>query len=85
MAISLSSGEIIDPLGALTSQKLLRMVFPRAFEEDPLRLLRAVQFSARFGLAIEPQTLSAMKEKRRAHKNSFRRTRKPGTFKAHAG
>ncbi len=32
----------------------------RRFEEDQLRLLRAVRFAARFGFAIEPKTLAAM-------------------------
>ncbi len=34
----------------------------RRFEEDRLRLLRAVRFAARFGFAIEPVTHSAMRE-----------------------
>jgi putative nucleotidyltransferase with HDIG domain len=33
----------------------------RRFEEDQLRLLRAVRFAARFGFAIEKQTLAAMR------------------------
>lgn len=34
----------------------------RRFSEDKLRLLRAVRFSARFGYAIEPGTLAALRE-----------------------
>ena len=34
----------------------------RRFEEDQLRLLRAVRFAARFGFAIEPRTLAAMRK-----------------------
>jgi poly(A) polymerase len=33
----------------------------RRFEEDQLRLLRAVRFAARFGFAIEPVTFSAIR------------------------
>ncbi len=33
----------------------------RRFEEDRLRLLRAVRFAARFGFAIEPATLAAIR------------------------
>jgi poly(A) polymerase len=33
----------------------------RRFEEDQLRLLRAVRFAARFGFAIEPSTLAAIR------------------------
>jgi tRNA nucleotidyltransferase/poly(A) polymerase len=34
----------------------------RRFEEDHLRLLRAVRFAARFGFQIEPQTFAAIQE-----------------------
>ncbi|GAB4294063.1 MAG: HD domain-containing protein [Myxococcota bacterium] len=33
------------------------------FQEDALRLFRAVRFAARFGFAIEPKTFSALKER----------------------
>lgn len=63
MARDLQKGEIIDPFGGQEDlkNKILKQVFPQAFEEDPLRMLRAVQFSARFGLTIEPNTLQSMK------------------------
>ena len=34
----------------------------RRFEEDHLRMLRAVRFAARFGFAIEPATLAAIQQ-----------------------
>jgi len=63
MAMSLSDNEIIDPFGGRLDleRKILRMVFPRAFDEDPLRLVRAIQFAARFDLTIEDGTWEAMK------------------------
>jgi poly(A) polymerase/tRNA nucleotidyltransferase (CCA-adding enzyme) len=63
MALSLADGEIIDPYGGKSDlkKKILRMVFPRAFDEDPLRLVRAIQFTARFGLTIEKKTWEEMK------------------------
>lgn len=63
MAMSLSDGRIIDPFGGQRDleARVLRMVFPRAFEEDPLRLIRGIQFAARFALAIEPETWEAMR------------------------
>lgn len=63
MALSLANGKLIDPFcgRADLDRRILRMVFPRAFEEDPLRLVRAVQFAARFGLKIETSTWEAMK------------------------
>jgi putative nucleotidyltransferase with HDIG domain len=64
MAIETATGKLIDPFGGEEDLKArtLRMVFDRAFEEDPLRLLRAVQFAARFKLTVEPKTLEAMKK-----------------------
>lgn len=64
MAISFADGGLIDPFGgqADLKAKILRQVFPKAFVEDPLRLIRAVQFAARFDLTIEPITRQAMRE-----------------------
>ena len=63
MARELGSEKLIDPFhGEVDLQgRLLRMVSKRAFEEDPLRLMRGIQFAARFNLTIEPETLEAMK------------------------
>ncbi|MFO1464531.1 MAG: CCA tRNA nucleotidyltransferase [bacterium] len=62
MARELRSGELVDPFGGQADlrSRVLRQVFAESFVEDPLRLLRAVQFSARFGLSIESETLAAM-------------------------
>jgi len=64
MALNIETEELIDPFGGKKDldEKILRQVFPRAFEEDPLRLLRAIQFAARFGLAIEEETWASMRE-----------------------
>ncbi|HXF04653.1 MAG TPA: HD domain-containing protein [Blastocatellia bacterium] len=50
--------EIIDPFGGRTDlqRRLLRVVDPRTFAEDSLRVLRAMQLVARFELEIEPET-----------------------------
>ena len=52
------SGEIIDPFGgrADLENRVLRAVDAAHFGEDSLRVLRAMQFAGRFGLAIEPAT-----------------------------
>ncbi len=57
MAIDLNSGEFMDLFGGLDDLRegLIRHVGP-AFAEDPLRVLRAMQFAARFGFAIAPET-----------------------------
>ena len=52
------SGALLDPTGGIsdTQSLTLRHVGP-AFGEDPLRVLRAMQFIARFNLAPHPDTL----------------------------
>lgn len=64
MAYDLQREKLIDPLAGQKDlqNKILRMVFDAAFEEDPLRLVRAVQFTARFHLTIEEKTLKAMRQ-----------------------
>jgi tRNA nucleotidyltransferase (CCA-adding enzyme) len=60
-------GEIIDPFGGLEDlkNKIIRATSPKAFSEDPLRMIRAVQFAARFGFTIEPNTFNMIKENAR--------------------
>lgn len=52
------TGEITDPYGGMDdlSKKILRHVSER-FAEDPLRVLRGMQFVARFGLEPAPGTI----------------------------
>lgn len=52
------TGEIVDPYHGQDDlkNKILRVVDPTTFVEDPLRVLRAFQFVARFGLTVEPST-----------------------------
>jgi tRNA nucleotidyltransferase (CCA-adding enzyme) len=56
-------GKIIDPFNGIADLKagLLRHVAP-AFSEDPVRVLRAARFSARFGFRVAPETLTLMSE-----------------------
>jgi tRNA nucleotidyltransferase (CCA-adding enzyme) len=67
MAKDLATGKIIDPLNGKKDleNKTLRMTSAKAFEEDPLRMLRGIQFAARFEFEIEPETLQAMKDNSR--------------------
>lgn len=53
------AGEIIDVWGGRADLRagLLRAVDPSTFVEDSLRVLRAMQFAARFEFAIEPGTV----------------------------
>lgn len=56
-------GEVIDPCqGRQDIQKgMIRMVDANSLTDDPLRLLRAVRFSACFGFGIEESTAGEMK------------------------
>ncbi len=55
-------GRLIDPYGGEADLRagILRHVSP-AFSEDPVRILRAARFAARFGFTIAPETLQLMR------------------------
>jgi tRNA nucleotidyltransferase (CCA-adding enzyme) len=55
-------GKLIDPYNGVADLRagILRHVSP-AFGEDPVRILRAARFAARFGFAIAPETLELMR------------------------
>ena len=56
-------GNLIDPFNGQEDlkNKIIRIVNPVAFADDPLRMLRAVQFASRFGFVIEPTTMEMIK------------------------
>lgn len=58
------TGEIIDPFNGMVDiqNKTIRHVDDKTFKEDPLRVLRAAQFAARFGFEIAPETKQIMSE-----------------------
>ncbi len=58
------NGEIIDPFGGLEDikNKIIRATSPKAFAEDPLRMLRCIQFSSRFKFSIADETWSMILE-----------------------
>ncbi|MBF0491475.1 MAG: CCA tRNA nucleotidyltransferase [Deltaproteobacteria bacterium] len=62
MAKNLQTGEILDPFEGKKDleNKILRQVFEQSFVEDPLRMLRAVQFATRFSLHIEEKTFQSI-------------------------
>lgn len=63
IAINVRNNKIIDPFNGIEDLKkgLLRATDKTAFIEDPLRILRGIQFAARFSLNIETETLKLMK------------------------
>ena len=58
IGIDLATGTLLDPWGGVIdlNAKRIRHVSD-AFDEDPLRVLRACQFSARFGFQIAAETV----------------------------
>jgi poly(A) polymerase len=66
MALDPRSGSIVDPFSgqADLSSGIVRAVGDpvERFQEDPLRLLRAVRFASRLWFDIEPQTAAAISE-----------------------
>lgn len=61
------SGQIVDPFdgrGDLANGLIRAVGDPRQrFQEDGLRVVRAIRFASRFGFEIEPETMEAIKEK----------------------
>lgn len=62
LARALPSGELVDPFGGEADIRARRIdiLNPRAFEDDPLRMLRAAQFAARLEYDPTPATKAAM-------------------------
>ena len=60
-----ASGKIVDYVGGMDdlAKKHLRIIGDPMdrFKEDPIRILRALRFSARNSFEVEPQTLKALK------------------------
>ncbi|MCI6988452.1 MAG: CCA tRNA nucleotidyltransferase [Campylobacter sp.] len=56
--------QILDSYGGIADLQngILRVINESSFKEDSLRVLRAVQFGARFGFKIEPKSLKIMRE-----------------------
>jgi tRNA nucleotidyltransferase/poly(A) polymerase len=62
MAYELATGKFIDDTGGQQDLKrnVIRMLSPRAFVSDPVRLLRAFRLAACLNFTIEPNTLAAI-------------------------
>jgi tRNA nucleotidyltransferase (CCA-adding enzyme) len=58
-----ADGNLIDPHNGIADLRagILRHVSP-AFSEDPVRILRAARFAARFGFTIAAETLALMRD-----------------------
>tara|TARA_B100000767_G_C19755169_1_gene532635 strand:+ start:390 stop:1865 length:1476 start_codon:yes stop_codon:yes gene_type:complete len=65
IAKDVDTGKILDTDGKGMKDiknKEIRMISPTSFSDDPLRMLRAVQFAARFEFSIEANTFREMKK-----------------------
>lgn len=63
MGFDVLEKKLLDPHGGMVdlNNQMIRHVGP-AFGEDPLRVLRAMQFAGRFGFSIHPETLAICQE-----------------------
>ncbi len=64
MAIGLNDDKLIDYFGgqADLKNKVIRILHPLSFVDDPTRILRAIRFEQRYNFKMERKTLSLLKE-----------------------
>lgn len=76
IAVELATDEMRDPFGgaADVAARVVRMIDPKNFDDDPLRLLRAVRFGVTLGFEIDAATVEAVRA-RAAKINSVARER----------
>jgi len=62
MAYDLAARKLVDPLGGKKDVKrgLIRMTNRDSFKDDPLRMLRGIQFAARFEFELEKETFESL-------------------------
>ena len=51
-------GELLDPLNGQSDleQKMIRVLHPRSFIDDPTRIFRAIRYEQRYAFTLEPST-----------------------------
>jgi len=64
MAINVMDDNILDPFNGMADLRkgIIRATDKTAFVEDALRIVRGIQFAARFEFKIEPETMQLMKK-----------------------
>jgi poly(A) polymerase len=65
MAVPLDGGDLVDPFGGRDDLEVgvLRVVADRAFDDDPLRLLRLARLAHELGFRIDPATATLARER----------------------
>jgi tRNA nucleotidyltransferase/poly(A) polymerase len=63
MAVPLAGDELLDPHGGRrdVEARVVRMVDPRNFDDDPLRTLKGIRLAVRHRFTIDPETMSAIR------------------------
>ena len=58
------AGQIVDPFQGRRDidRRLIRILHPNSFRDDPVRAFRAARYSARFGFRLERQTAAALRD-----------------------
>ncbi len=64
MAADPLNGELFDPFGGVEDikKRVLKVTDEERFKDDPLRVLRAIQFIGRFGMKIDKKSLAIIQE-----------------------
>lgn len=64
IAQDIETGALLDPLDGAEDARagLLRVIGPRSFQEDPLRIIRGLRFISQHDLDPTPETLEQMRE-----------------------
>jgi tRNA nucleotidyltransferase (CCA-adding enzyme) len=57
-------GELLDPFGGQEdlAKRLVRVLHPGSFLDDPTRMFRAIRYARRYGFEMEPQTLKLLND-----------------------
>ncbi len=68
MAVDLRSGELIDRFGGQADLRagIVRMIAEKNFDDDPLRMLKAVRMAVKYGFAIDGATVAAIRPRAQA-------------------
>jgi len=65
MAIPLDRDALLDPHGGRRDieARIVRMVDPKNFDDDPLRTLKGIRLAVRHRFTVDPETLSAIRSR----------------------